>query len=382
MQSFPLLSNKLPCFKAEIVIYGGGVAGISLAKKLSSQYSVALVEPRDYFEVPMSAPRSLVEPDFANKALISLKDALPKVNLIPGKLVELGKKSATVETSSGMVSVIGRISVLATGYCFATSLVRSEGGTVGQRKEFYWKFYRQLLAAKRIVIVGGGPIGIEIAGEISESFPEKLLTLIESGERILKDTSPKAALHAEKELKKRGVIIKLKEKVIVPKTSDLISEGSLVTSTGQQIEADLILWCLGGSSKTGYLEKHYSHAISAQGGVKVTPHLQVEGTTNLFALGDLANLAENKMAIHTLRQVSVVANNINNLMKGKISLYTYKARPKDPTMFITLGRKTGVSHIPYIGVVTSSWLNRLGKAEHMLVPKFRKKLLGVHLDTK
>jgi hypothetical protein len=45
-------------------------------------------------------------------------------------------------------------------------------------------------------------------------------------------------------------------------------------------------------------------------------------------------------------------------------------------MAISIGRHTGVLHLPVLGVVRSPWINRLAKAGHMLVPKYRK-ILGV-----
>jgi apoptosis-inducing factor 2 len=44
----------------KVVVYGGGVARALLAKKLARDVEVTLVDPLDYFEVPMAAPRCLL----------------------------------------------------------------------------------------------------------------------------------------------------------------------------------------------------------------------------------------------------------------------------------------------------------------------------------
>jgi len=60
VQSAPNLRNGMA--SRHVVIYGGGMAGAMLAKRPSDDVQVTLVGPRDYFEVPMAAPRNLVDP--------------------------------------------------------------------------------------------------------------------------------------------------------------------------------------------------------------------------------------------------------------------------------------------------------------------------------
>lgn len=52
------------------MIYGGGMAGTFLAKKLCKDFAVTLVDSNEYFEIPMATPRSIVEPNFAEQAMI------------------------------------------------------------------------------------------------------------------------------------------------------------------------------------------------------------------------------------------------------------------------------------------------------------------------
>jgi NADH dehydrogenase FAD-containing subunit len=193
---------------ARVVIYGGGVGGAQLAKKLSGQAKVTLVDPLDYFEVPMAAPRNLVQPDFAERAIMPFADVLPGVEHVRGKLVELRADGGLVEMPDGQQTLVsGDITVLATGSRFASELVRAVQGSGSERKSFYARFHARLSAAKRVLIVGGGPIGVEIAGEISETWPDKAITLIEAGPRLLAGTSGKAAAHAASVLAARGVTL-------------------------------------------------------------------------------------------------------------------------------------------------------------------------------
>jgi len=156
-----------------VVIFGGGVAGVQLAKQLSEAVKVTLVDANDYFEVPMAAPRNLVRPSFAEQSIITYAQALSSVTVVRGALVEMGALSGRVVTSDGREAVIGGdVNVLSTGSLFASSLMRAQGTTARERMRFYGQYQQAIAAAHRVLIVGGGPIGVEIAGEISESHPQ------------------------------------------------------------------------------------------------------------------------------------------------------------------------------------------------------------------
>ena len=64
-------------------------------------------------------------------------------------------------------------------------------GNVGQRLQHFRSVRKHLEGAGRVLIVGGGAVGIELAGEITETFPEKRVTVVEAGPRILPLTSEK-----------------------------------------------------------------------------------------------------------------------------------------------------------------------------------------------
>ena len=362
-----------------VVIYGGGVGGAQLAKKLSGKASVTLVDPLDYFEVPMAAPRNLVQPDFAERAIMPFAEVLPELEHVRARLVELRTEGGLIETPDGQQSLLsGDITALATGSRFASELVRAVEGSGSERKDFYARFYERLSAAWRVLLVGGGPIGVEIAGEISETWPEKAITLIEAGPRLLAGTSEKAAAHAAAVLQKRGVTIitgdRLESQAHPP--NEIFAPGGTATTTaGRQVSYDLLMWCVGGRPNTDYLQPHFANVLNDKGQVRVTPELRVLGQERLFALGDITDLAENKMAWITGGHVDVAAANIVALLgAGRMKLKSYRPKTGNPMMAVTLGRNGGVAHLPSpIGVVRSAWINRKLKATHMLVPMLRKK---------
>jgi hypothetical protein len=105
--------------KSKIVIYGAGMADAMLASRLAEDFDVTVVAPTNYFEVPMAMPRLMVQPGLADKAIISIADALPKVRHIHGQLAELTDAGGLVDGNAGARQMVtGDISVLApTSWC-------------------------------------------------------------------------------------------------------------------------------------------------------------------------------------------------------------------------------------------------------------------------
>ncbi len=66
---------------------------------------------------------------------------------------------------------------------------------------------KQVKAAKHVVIVGGGPLGIEYAAEVVETFAGKSVTLVHSGARLLEAKKEKLGNFAKKWLEEHGVTV-------------------------------------------------------------------------------------------------------------------------------------------------------------------------------
>ena len=150
--------------------------------------------------------------------------------------------------------------------------------------------------------------------------------------------------------------------------------GEARTTSGKRVGYDVIFWCIGGRPNTDYLQAHFSEHLDADGRVRVTPQLRVEGEDHIFALGDITNLKENKMALHINGQVPVAEANIRAILARKSPPKTYKAKTGNPMIAVSLGSLSGAAFVPPIGTIRSAWLNRKVKAETMLIPMYRKKL--------
>lgn len=355
-----------------VVIYGGGLAGAQLAYTLQKDAAVTLVSPLTYFEVPMAMPRTLVEPEFSKNSIVSLSESLPNVNHVQGKLVLFDQNSGQVEMADGThVTLKGDVSVLATGSRYANNLTRAHEGKLKGRQQEFLDFADRLKRSQNILIVGGGPIGIEIAGEITEDFPDKNVTLVESNTDLLKGTSRKVAAYAHKELSSRGVTFHLGQRVVEPAYGVEPNGGVAKTDNGTQINYDLIFWAVGSKPNTDYFPPDM---LSSDNRVPVDEHFRVKGMENVFAIGDITALDEVKKAIYVIGHLKTVKKNIRAVLAGKTPRATYKPQTGNDIMVVTLGRSGGVAHIPVLGTITANWTIKLLKSKDMLAGMYRKKV--------
>jgi NADH dehydrogenase FAD-containing subunit len=358
----------------DIVIFGGGIAGASLARSLSGDFSVLLVDPRDFMEVPMAMTRVIVAPDFAGPATIPFSDALTGVDLMRGRLVDWTPEGGRVERADGtQIIVTGSVMVLATGSRYANPVMRSSDGTMEERRALFRVYHERIKAAAKVLIIGGGPIGIEIAGEISETWPDKAITVLDRGERILKGSSLKLAREARRILEARGVTILTGQWLGRRPSPDALADGgSATTDKGTVIDYDLLIWATGGQPETGYMKAHAAERLNEAGRITVDAQLRVKGLNNVFAVGDINDVPENKMAVHVLGQIKIAEANIRAVLEGRDATSAYKPQTGNPMMLLALGRKAGVAHVPVLGVIKAGWFNRMLKTRDMLVPRFRK----------
>ncbi|UCI05793.1 NAD(P)/FAD-dependent oxidoreductase [Mesorhizobium sp. B1-1-8] len=145
-----------------------------------------------------------------------------------------------------------------------------------------------------IVIVGGGPTGVELAGTIVELARDTLrgefrsidtrqtrVVLIEAGDRILANFAPKLSDYARKALERLGVTVELGRPV-----TRLDAEG--VVFGDKRLPARTILWAAGvAASPAG---EWLGVSADRAGRVLVEPDLTVPGNPEIFVIGDTAHV--------------------------------------------------------------------------------------------
>lgn len=355
-----------------LVIVGGGVAGHSIAHRLQAEALVALVDPKDYFEVPMAMPRQIVSPGELH-ALFPFREFLPKVSLVRASAAEVQR--GLVVTDRGE-RVPFDIALFATGSNYRSELVKPRKGDVQSRLSFYREMNAALANARRILVVGGGPIGVELCGEILEDYPGKQVTLVEGASGILPRSHPRVRRWATRFLSRRGAVILAGRNLLrpEPETSYDLGGGVVETSQGDTIEYDLAFWCTGAKADAGYLTRHFSDAVNERGEIRVDRHFRVRGEWNMFAIGDATDIVH-KGAVSVHAQYEPVLTNLRRVLKrGRdASLKPFSGVPMADGAIVTLGRRNGVLQMPFFQS-QSPRLARLIKADDMLTSHFHKDL--------
>eukprot|EP00698_Gefionella_okellyi_P000033 TRINITY_DN1001_c0_g1_i4.p1 TRINITY_DN1001_c0_g1~~TRINITY_DN1001_c0_g1_i4.p1 ORF type:complete len:253 (+),score=52.88 TRINITY_DN1001_c0_g1_i4:722-1480(+) len=193
-----------------------------------------------------------------------------------------------------------------------------------------------LLKAKRVCVIGGGPVGVEVAGEIAQNFPEKEVVLMSRGDLL--ERCCKAAHENCYRLFSMFPNIQL---VLGERLKGLEDERFVTTESGKRIEADIIYPCMGFVPNTECVQKHFAASMTEHGLLKVNPKtLQVLGHDNVFALGDINDIPEEKLA-QTAEAHSALAVSNLRLMERSLAPKSYTI-PDKRLIIVSIGPKRAV----------------------------------------
>ncbi|XP_073033296.1 uncharacterized protein [Primulina eburnea] len=315
---------------------------------------------KEYLEMPWASLRAMVEPSFAERSLINHSEYLPNAQIITS--------AATGITENNVLTAQG----LLVGYDYlviATGHVHAGGFTKAERLHYFQAEQDKIKSANSILIVGGGPTGIELAGEICVDFPDKKVTLVHRGSRLLEFIGEKAGQKALNWLSSKKVEVILGQSVKLNSQTDGVYE----TSGGEKIVADCHFLCAGAGLGSSWLkETILQDSLDMGGRLMVDPNLRVKGHPNVFSIGDITDIPELKLAYLAHNQALVAAKNLKLLMSGgnKTNLSTYTPAP--PVAIVSLGRRDGI--LQFRCLTLSGRIPGMIKSGDMFVTKSRKEL--------
>ncbi|AIG98855.1 MULTISPECIES: FAD-dependent oxidoreductase [Archaeoglobus] len=235
--------------KYDVLIIGGGPAGIvtaTTAKKFYPAKSVAIIKKEETSLVPCGIP-------YIFKTLGSVEaDVMPTkpaenlgIEFIIDEVEDVDVKAKVVRTKGGK-SISYEKLVFATGS--TPVMPRIEGVekkgvfTVSKNIEELRKLHEAVKKAEKVVIVGGGFIGVEVGEQIAKAG--KKFTMVEMMDQLLPAAFDKEfARIAEEELKKLGVEVYLNS--TVKRITGNSSVEAVELADGRKIEADVVIMSVG-----------------------------------------------------------------------------------------------------------------------------------------
>ncbi|CAN6243058.1 unnamed protein product [Urochloa humidicola] len=348
--------------KAKVVVVGGGIAGSLLAKSMQGDADVVLLDPKEYLEIPWAELRSMVQPSVAERSLIYHKDYLTDATIVTSSAV--GITEDAVLTADGQ-SLPYDYLVIATGHALTSP---------GSRDERIKEFQRdngKIESSDSVLIIGGGPTGVELAGEIVVDYPDKKVTLIHRGPRLLEFIGEKASKKTLDWLTSKKVDVLLQQSVDLGSLS--ATDKVYKTSGGETITADCHFVCIGKPLSSSWLhDTILKESLDSKGRVMVEKDLRVKGYNNVFAIGDITDIPEIKQGYLAQKHALLVAKNLKLLIKGSpnTKLSTYSTGY--PLALVSLGRNEGVAQLPFLTL--SGCLPGKIKSGDLFISKTRKQM--------
>ena len=209
--------------------------------------------------------------------------------------------------------------------------------TVAGRQQEFNEESRRLRDAKSVLIIGGGPIGVELAGEINSAYPDKQITLVQATDGLLPALPKGAGKKAARVLTKRGV-------EVVLETYLDERNGHYISSDGRDFTADLVYMAVG--IRTNAIPVDGPASVNDKNQLVVDEKLRVRERNNVFAVGDVNDVPEIKLGATGATQAGVAVANIVVLRSGDAgNLKTYT--PAKPIGFVTFGTRGGIAQLPF-----------------------------------
>ena len=154
-----------------VIIIGSGYAGSAIARLLDFKCKVILVEQNDAMWHKYCTMRALVVPGWEDAALVPLDKALKQGKLLRKEVTFVDVSAKTVTFADG-TTMVGDIIVLANGGGNG-NLPSGIPTGVTNAATFKATFSQKQVLVKEadtILVVGGGPVGVELSGEIKVCF--------------------------------------------------------------------------------------------------------------------------------------------------------------------------------------------------------------------
>ena len=365
MQTFYVPENPHP----RVVVIGGGFAGLHFCQQLANKdLQVILIDKNNFHQFPplfYQVATSGLEPDAISFSLRKIFRNAENVFFRMAEVEKIDSDKNVLKTSIGAIKYDHL--VIATGttnnYYGLENVQKNALGlkTIQEALDVRSAILQNLEKATNtneqpvrksltnIVICGGGPAGVELAGSFAEfkQFifnkdykeldPELMqVYLIEALDELLATMSDKSSEEAKEILEKLGVHVLMNTSV-----SDF--DGHTVSlGNGETIESENLIWAAG--VKGNLFPGLDDRSIVKGNRLKVNRQLKVENYENIFAIGDIALMEEDDWP-HGHPQVAPAAIQHGKFL-GSLFLNDFPASEKfsyfDKGQLATIGKKNAV----------------------------------------
>jgi len=360
--------------RKKLVIIGAGFAGLQLAKRLKGTgYDIVLIDQFNFHQFqPLfyQVATARLEPSSVSFPLRKVFQNERHVHVRVTRVQEVDTTSKTVITDDGNFDY--DLLVIATGctnnffgnknfekYSFT---MKSTNEAITLRNRILLNFEDALSATPEeeeeimnIVIAGGGPTGVELAGALAEmkkyvlprdypdmDFSRLKIYLVEGGPSTLGVMSEASQKKSQQYLRDLGVEVRLNT------LAEDYDGHTLKLKNGTTIKTRTLIWAAGirGNIPNGIPEE----VIVRGGRIKTDEFNKMLGSESIFVLGDVAYMETKEfpkghpqLANVAINQAKTLAANFKRLLNGHaMEKFTYKS----PGTMATVGKHKAVVDLP------------------------------------
>ncbi|HKG08107.1 MAG TPA: NAD(P)/FAD-dependent oxidoreductase [Pedobacter sp.] len=335
----------------KIVIIGGGFAGLNLAKKLANHdlYQVTLVDRNNYHFFPpllYQVSTAFIEASNISYPFRRMFQHKRNLSFYMGTLLKINPESNTVETENGLLTYDYLVLAMGTetNY-FGLENIRQKAlpmKTIDDALHLRNHVLLKLEESARstdakdkerlgnVVIAGGGPTGVEIAGMLAEmgtniitkDYPTAKsitgrISLVDAGDSLLGPMSKKSQEESYRVLKKLGVNIYLNTLV-----KDYIDD-KVILGNGESINTATLIWASGVIARE--VPGLSAELLGRGRRIVVDEYNGVKGFDHIFSIGDqCVQQTDTKfpnghpqLAQVAIQQGQLLAKNLLNKANGK-----------------------------------------------------------------
>jgi len=326
----------------KIVIVGGGFAGLKLAKKLAdhNQYEVTLVDRNNYHFFPpllYQVSTAFIEASNISYPFRRMFQYKRNLNFYMGSLVGINVQANAIETENGMLDYDFLVLAMGTETNFfgmenvmkKALPMKTIDDALHMRNHILLRLEEAVRSADpaekerlgNIVIAGGGPTGVEIAGMLAEmgkniitkDYPtvrrfSGRISLVDAGDTLLGPMSKKSQDEAYRVLNRLGVNIHLNTLV-----KDYVDD-QVILGNGEKINSATLIWASGVIAREA--PGLPADATGRGRRIVVDAYNKVKGTDNIFAIGDQCLQLTDSRFPNGHPQLAQVAIQQGNLLAG------------------------------------------------------------------
>lgn len=301
----------------KVIILGGGYGGLRVAKSLLEKESAQNIEVVLIDRTPYHSLKTEFYALSAGTA--SDKDVridFPKYSnfsVISDEILHVDMEGKKIKTRNQQEAIAYDYLVFALG---AEDNYHGIDGakeftnsiqTINKARKTYERV-NNLDSGGKVIIVGGGLSGVEMASELRESRPDLHITLLDRGESILRPFDEKIRLHATKWFEERNV------EIVTHSNVDYVEAGA-VCNNGVCILSDVTIWTAG--VQPNKLARTLQVEKDKQGRIVIDEFHRIPEQPEIFVVGDCASLPHSPSAQLAQQQGEQVACVLNDVLLGQ-----------------------------------------------------------------